>query len=150
MKIWIALILVLAGAAIGIGINHYYPTFPVEDKINLVDLATLLVTVFLAVYIPIFLEKHMHNKRYEKDVIIRKIEGLQSTIKEVNKTVTECVQKNTVSITNSHTIINHFTVYSGDVDPLFRAMLTPPSWLRSLVFKERFMVWFTKLHFVSY
>ena len=118
MKIWIALILMLAGAAIGIGINHYYPTFPVEDKINLVDLATLLVTVFLAVYIPIFLEKHMHNKRYEKDVIIRKIEGLQSTIKEVNKTVTECVQKNTVSITNSHTIINHFTTISNELDTL--------------------------------
>jgi tryptophanase len=41
-------------------------------------------------------------------------------------------------------------VYSGEVDPLFRAKLTPPIWLRSLVFKERFMVWFAKLHFVSY
>lgn len=118
MKFWISSIFVLLGILIGVGLNHYYPNIPIEDNINLVDLATLLVTIFLAIYIPIFLEKHMYNKRYEKEVIIRKIESLQNTVKEVNKTVTECVQKNVVSTTNSHFIINHFTNISNELDTL--------------------------------
>lgn len=122
MKFVIGIILVLSGVAIGVGINHYYPTFPIEDKINLVDLTTLLITIFLAIYIPVFFEKHMHNKRYEKDVIIRKIEGLQSTMKDVNKFVTECVQKNAVSAANCHSIINCFTTISNELDTLITLM----------------------------
>jgi len=111
-------ILVVVGTAIGFAIAHYYPTFPFDDKINAVDLLTLLVTIFLAVYIPIFLEKQMHSHRFEKDVVVRKIEGLQSSLRDVNRTVTECLQKNTVSTGNSHAIVNSFTSISNELDTL--------------------------------
>lgn len=90
-------ILVIVGVVIGMGLQHYYPLFSFEDKIDIVGLSTLVVTIFLAVYIPIFLERNMHNKRSEKNVIIRKIEALQATIRTVNHIVAECVQKQTVS-----------------------------------------------------
>ena len=117
-RYFLGLILVIVGTAIGIVVAHYYPNFPFEDKINAVDLITLCVTIFLAVYIPIFLEKQMHSHRFEKDVIVNKIEGLQSTLRNVNRSVTECLQKNAVSAQNSHAIINSFTSISNELDTL--------------------------------
>jgi hypothetical protein len=111
-------ILVVVGTAIGLAIAHYYPSFPFEDKINAVDLINLLMTIFIAVYIPSFLEKQMHSQRFEKEVIIRKIEGLQATLRDVNRTVTECFQKNTVSLANTYAIINGFNSISNELDIL--------------------------------
>ncbi len=118
MKYLVGVLLLLIGIALGLGIDHYYPIFKFEEKINLIDLCTLLVTIFLAVYIPMFLEKNMHNKRYEKDVTIRRIEALQLNLKQVDKTVTECVQKNAVSNANAYLIINYFTNISNELDTL--------------------------------
>lgn len=115
MKYVIGIVIAAVGIIIGIGIRHYHH-IPLEDKINLVDLATLLTTIFLALYIPTFLERQVQNKRYEKDVIIKKIEALQGSFKEVNKLVTECVQKNAVSQTNCYLIINSFTSISNELD----------------------------------
>ena len=116
-KFIIGFILVAVGVAIGIALNKYY-NIPLDNKINIIDLATLLTTIFLAIYIPIFLDKHMQSRRYEKDVVIRKIEGLQSSIKSVNRIVTECVQKNAVSVSNSHLIINEFTSISNELETI--------------------------------
>ncbi len=114
----LGIVMVAIGIAAGLAIAYYYPSIPFEEKINAVDLITLIVTIFLAVYIPIFLEKQMHSHRFEKDVIVRKIEGLQSTLRDVNRTVTECLQKNTVSVQNSHSIVNCFTSISNELDTL--------------------------------
>jgi hypothetical protein len=114
----IGVILVIVGVVIGMGIHHYYPIFQFEEKIDIVGLATLVVTIFLAVYIPIFLERNMHNKRSEKDVIIRKIEVLQTTIRNVNNTVGECVQKQAVSTANSYHLISLFTSISNELDTI--------------------------------
>lgn len=111
-------ILVIAGIVIGMGLQYYYPLFLFEDKIDIVGLATLIVTIFLAVYIPVFLEKNMYNKRSEKDVIIRKIEALQATIRIVNQIVGECVQKQTVSSANTYLIINLFTTISNELETI--------------------------------
>lgn len=115
IKYLIGFVLVLVGVAIGIVIGHYH-LLPLEEKINIIDLATLLVTIFLALYIPAFLDKQIQNKRYEKDVIIRKIEALQSSFKDVNKLVTECAQKGAASQANCHLIINCFTNISNELE----------------------------------
>jgi|694.fasta_scaffold03634_8 hypothetical protein len=111
----IGLILIVIGIALGIAIRHYY-MIPLEEKINIVDLTTLLITIFLALYIPAFLDRRIQDKRYEKEVIIRKIEMLQNSFKDVNKLVTECVQKNSTSQTNCHLIINCFTSISNELE----------------------------------
>lgn len=118
MRYIIGSILVVFGVLIGMGLQHYSPLFEFKDKIDVIQLATLVVTILLAIYIPIFLERNMHNKRSEKDVIIRKIEALQSTIRSVNKTVGECVQKQTVSTANSYQLINLFTTISNELDTI--------------------------------
>src|SRR5687768_3140063 len=108
MRLIINSALLVIGIVVGY-ILHRYWTVPLEEKINAVDVVTLLATVFLAVYIPSFLEKHLHRERFEKEVIIRKVEKLQTTLAEINKVVSECVQKGSVSNANSYLIINHFT-----------------------------------------
>lgn len=118
MRYIIGSILVIVGVVIGMGLQHYYPLFSFEDKIDIVGLATLAVTIFLAVYVPIFLERNIHNKRSEKDVIIRKIEALQETIKIVNCTVSECVQKQSVSTVNNYKLIRLFTTISNELDTI--------------------------------
>jgi hypothetical protein len=116
----IGIILVVVGVVIGMGLQHYYPLFSFEDKIDIVDLSTLLVTIFLAVYIPVFLERNMHNKRSEKDVIIRKIEALQGTIQTVNHLVGECVQKQAVSSANTYLLMGLFTTISNELDTVIK------------------------------
>ena len=135
-------ILVVAGVVIGMGLQHYYPQFSFEDKIDIVGLATLVVTIFLAVYIPIFLERNMHNKRSEKDVIIRKIEALQGTIRTVNHTVAECVQKQTVSSTNKALIVNMFTTISNELDTIIK--------LSDLCKKDKFNKDFEEIKSIRY
>lgn len=111
----IPLILVAIGVSIGIALRNFN-LFKLEEQINIIDLATLLVTIFLAFYIPAFLSKHMENLRFEKEVIIKKIIALQSSFNEVNKLVTECVQKNAVSQSKCHLIINSFTSISNELE----------------------------------
>ncbi len=108
----------LLGIVIGVGTQHYYPAFPFEEQIDIVEFATLLVTIFLAVYIPNFLEKSMHNKRSEKNVIIRKIETLQETVTSVNRVVTECVRKSAVSKDRESHLIHLFTTIAHQLDTI--------------------------------
>lgn len=92
------------------------------------------------------IKEHGTNEGIPKEIkaILLKIPAMDVIIDGQRSPLFNAMQRTAVSL------VKAFTVNSGEVDPLFRAKLTPPSWLRSLVFKERFMVWFTKLHFVSY
>ena len=142
MRYIIGVILVIVGVVIGMGLQHYYPLFSFEDKIDVVGLSTLVVTIFLAVYIPIFLERNMHNKRSEKDVIIHKIEALQATIRSVNHTVAECVQKQTVSSANKALIVNLFTTISNELDTIIK--------LSDLCKKDKFNKNFEEIKSIRY
>jgi hypothetical protein len=117
MRFLIAIVLIAFGILIGITTNIYL-LLTLDKSINVIDLATLLATFFLTIYIPVFLDKHMQNKRYEKEVIIRKIEDLQISFKRVNNLVTECIQKGVVSQTNCYHIINTFTSISSELESL--------------------------------
>ncbi|MCD7930546.1 MAG: hypothetical protein LUH15_03850 [Tannerellaceae bacterium] len=57
--------LVLIGIVIGVAVRHYYH-MPIEETINIVDLATLVVTVFLAVYIPEVLNRKSEVQKDKK------------------------------------------------------------------------------------
>lgn len=115
MRIVIGIVIALLGAAVGIAIGHYHGV-PLEDKINIVDVVTLLATVFLAIYIPNFLEKYIQDRRSEKDVVIRKVEQLQNSFKEVNNLVNVCYQTGSVTQSHSQLIIGRFTTISTELD----------------------------------
>ncbi len=71
------------GIIIGIAVNHYYQ-LPLAEAINIVDLATLVTTIFLAVYIPEVLDRKLEIQRDKKDLIEKRIEELQALYRRIN------------------------------------------------------------------
>lgn len=76
----------LLGIAIGIAIRHYH-NIPLVDAINIIDVATLIVTIFLAVYIPGVFDRHMQVKQDKKVLIERRLSELQDMYRKVNQQV---------------------------------------------------------------
>jgi hypothetical protein len=75
--------LIVIGLIIGIGIGHYY-NLPITEALNIVDLATLVVTIFLAVYIPEVLDRKLQVKRDKKDLIEQRVMELQALHRKIN------------------------------------------------------------------
>ncbi|MCC8154530.1 MAG: hypothetical protein LIP01_10130 [Tannerellaceae bacterium] len=71
LKYFLYASLVLIGVVIGIAIRHYYH-MPIEETINIVDLATLVTTIFLAVYIPEVLDQRSEVKKDKKELMEKK------------------------------------------------------------------------------
>jgi len=75
--------LILIGVVLGITIRHYY-SLPIAETLNIVDLATLVTTIFLAVYIPEVLDRKLQIKRDKKDLIEQRITELQALFRKIN------------------------------------------------------------------
>lgn len=72
------------GVAAGIAIRHYYQ-IPMIEAINIVDVATLIVTIFLAVYIPGVFDRQLQVKQDKKELIEHRLEELQGFYRRVNQ-----------------------------------------------------------------
>lgn len=75
--------LVIMGIAIGIAIRHYY-NIPIVETINIVEVATLIVTILLAVYIPAVFDRQIQVKQDKKDLIENRIDDLQDFYRKIN------------------------------------------------------------------
>jgi hypothetical protein len=75
--------LITIGVIIGIAIGHYY-SLPIAETLNIVDLATLVATIFLAVYIPEVLDRKLQVTRDKKDLIEQRILELQTLHRRIN------------------------------------------------------------------
>lgn len=85
-KYFLYVSLILLGIVAGIAIRHYYE-LPIVETINIIDVATLVATVFLAVYIPEVLDRKLQIKRDKRDLIEVRIVQLQALYRKVNLTV---------------------------------------------------------------
>lgn len=83
LKYFLYISLIIIGAIIGIAFRHYY-NIPLAETINLVDVGALVVTVFLAVYIPEVLDRKLQIKRDKKDLVEKRIEELQALYRRIN------------------------------------------------------------------
>lgn len=96
-KILLYISLLCIGIVIGIAIRHYY-NLPLSVDINIIDVATLVATVFLAVYIPEVLDRNFQEIKDKKDVILKKVEELHFLNRKINILVQNEIQPNTKSI----------------------------------------------------
>lgn len=78
--------ILLLGVAAGIAIRHYY-NIPMIESINIIDLATLIVTIFLAIYIPGVFDQQMEVRQDKKELLEHRIEDLQELYRTVNLSV---------------------------------------------------------------
>ena len=86
MRYFFYFFLLIVGIITGIAIRHY-TNVPLEETINLVDVATLVVTVFLAVYIPEVLDRKLQNQRDKKVLIENRITEFQTLQRKINSQV---------------------------------------------------------------
>lgn len=86
LRVFLIFSIFLLGIALGIALRHYY-NIPLIEAINIVDVATLIVTVFLAVYIPGVFDKHLQEKQGEKEIIEHRLNELQGLYHSVNQQV---------------------------------------------------------------
>jgi hypothetical protein len=71
------------GIVVGIAIRHYYK-IPLSEEINIVDVAMLITTVFLAVYVPSVLDKRTQVIHDEARVIERRVIEFQGFLRRIN------------------------------------------------------------------
>lgn len=86
MRYFFSVSLLLIGVVVGIAIRHYY-SLPLSETINIVDVAMLLTTVFLAVYVPSVLDKQAQTMRDKGDVIEQRIVEFQGLRRRLNMMV---------------------------------------------------------------
>lgn len=86
LKYFLYISLIIIGFIVGIAFRHFY-NIPIAETINVVDVGTLVVTIFLAVYIPEVLDRKLQIKRDKKDLIEKRIEELQALYRRINLVV---------------------------------------------------------------
>lgn len=82
------LFLIAIGTIIGIAIRQYHD-IPMSETINIIDVAALITTIFLAVYIPEVLDRKLKVLRDKKRLIDSRIEELQYFYRKINRIVQE-------------------------------------------------------------
>ena len=109
LRYFIYLSILIIGVVIGIAIRHYH-NIPLSDEINLVDLATLVATVFLAVYIPEVLDHKLQNARDKKTLLENRITEYQTLLKKINTLVQDdqkMNQKDYLTVRNTLDVSRH-------------------------------------------
>lgn len=86
IRIFLGFFLIGLGMVAGIAIRHYHD-LPIAETFNIVDIATLITTIFIAVYVPSVLDKQMQVKQEKKDIITKRIEDIQSIYRKINTIV---------------------------------------------------------------
>lgn len=83
LRYFLYFFLIVIGVIIGITVQRLH-NMPMAETVNLIDLATLVVTIFLAVYIPEVLDRKLQIQRDKKDLIEKRIDEFQVLVKKVN------------------------------------------------------------------
>lgn len=86
LKVVVYLSLILLGFVVGLAVSHY-TKLPLSEEINLIDLATLVVTIFLAVYVPAVLDRQLQTTRDRKELLEKRVSDYQTISRRVNMLV---------------------------------------------------------------
>lgn len=100
--------LICIGVAIGIAIRHYY-YIPIAETFDIIDVATLITTIFIAVYVPSVLSREMQIKKEKKDLISHRIDEVQDFYRRINILVQQdmMTERDKINIKNLLDIILH-------------------------------------------
>ena len=86
MRYFLYFFLIGIGLVVGISIRNFH-NIPIAEAINIIDLATLVATIFLAVYIPEVLDRKLQSQRDKKEMLEKRIDEFQSLLRKVNSIV---------------------------------------------------------------
>lgn len=113
LKYLLYVFLLILGTVIGIALRHYY-SIPLSESLNIVDVAMLVTTIFMAVYIPGVLDRQMKIRSDKKDLIVERVDELQAFYRKINM----LVQQEAGSSKDKLTIINTLDVVGHRLDTI--------------------------------
>lgn len=99
-QIIIALIVSLVIGSILGKILGNYELFTIDTQLNLIDLLSILVTILLAIYIAKVLDKEKQNSQSSKDLVLKKIDQLETDILQFENLL-ECCQIELLKVTSN-------------------------------------------------
>jgi len=108
LKIFLYLSLIVLGFVAGIAFSNY-KNIPLSEEINLIDVATLVATIFLAVYVPAVLDKHLQTTRDRKELIEKRIVDYQALLRRINMSL----QSSTALTAETYLTIKNLLDISG-------------------------------------
>ncbi len=82
----VILCIYLFGVISGAFLNDI-PNITFKKEMSLGETANFILAVFIAIYIPFFLDKKINNKRIEKDIIIQASGNLNGELYDLKKTI---------------------------------------------------------------
>ncbi len=119
LNVFLYIGLICIGMIAGIAMRHY-TDMPLGDTINIIDLATLVTTVFLAVYIPEVLDRKLQITRDKKELLEQHVLEYQTLLRRVNM----LVQDDSKMTRNDFlTMQNSMDVAEGKLESLGRLLL---------------------------
>lgn len=95
LRIFLYLSLLAVGGVVGISVGHM-KGITISQEINIIDMATLVVTIFLAVYIPAVLDRRLQSSKEKQDILIARINDYQTLQRRINMLV-QSVNNQTIS-----------------------------------------------------
>lgn len=115
----LSFILTLIGFALGYGVYHYASYHPkLDSDLNLVDILTLLTTVFIAFYIPTALERSLSNKRFERELLIKKLESIREHFNAIDKIFYHSYSNNSITPEAEIALVEQFKYISVELSVL--------------------------------
>ena len=118
LKIFLYTAFICIGAIIGLVVSQYIK-LPSTDTINIIDLATLVTTIFLAVYIPEVLDRKLQITRDKKELLEKRIMEIQALYRKANLLVQS---DDSTSKNDLLTIKNSLDVAKGKLDIFTRLL----------------------------
>jgi hypothetical protein len=103
----IPIIFLIIGIVFGVIIRDFpYLTF--DTKLTIGDLSSFVLTCFVAIYLPFYLNKRINNRRVEKDLLIAECNKLESDLYEIQNFIKDIfiAQKSIKKIVQDKIIVN--------------------------------------------
>lgn len=95
LKLLLYISILVIGIVLGVTIRHLHK-ITISEEVNLIDMATLVVTVFLAVYIPAVLDRRLQSSQEKQELLIGRVSDYQALLRRINMLV-QSIDKLTVN-----------------------------------------------------
>ena len=110
-RVYNTIVFVFIGCVLGVVVKYWsFLTFNFE--VNVFDVLTLIITVFLAWWVTTKLEKDSTAERFEKDILIEKLKVMEGVMENIKQKATET---EIVPLSDVIALINKFDVLSHRV-----------------------------------
>lgn len=75
---------------LGAIVFSYFFDLKIDGNLPIIDLAQLVAALFLAMYIPLAVERLRDRQRYSRDLLVTQLQDMLEGVASINKVIAEC------------------------------------------------------------